>query len=160
MRRAVADGAARRPSWRRRSCATERYAYWQSALEITLRSRCKSRWPRSLAGWRSSSDPRTSGRDEAASRPWVRPAHTPTGLAAPHGVRHTCGTLFIAHPTAQIEQLKKLMGRADISTTAMYLHQSESDLEVDVRGHGFVSATFAADAQRRPRARTRVRSGL
>ena len=52
------------------------------------------------------------------------------------------------------------MGRADISTTAMYLHQSESDLEVDVRGHGFVSATFAADAQRRPRARTRVRSGL
>ena len=35
-------------------------------------------------------------------------------------------------PDARIEQLQKLMGHADISTTAAYLHQSASDLEAAV----------------------------
>ena len=47
-----------------------------------------------------------------------------------------------------------------MSRTALYLHETETDLEADVLAHRPVSVTVAPGAQRRRRrARTRVRSG-
>ena len=94
-------------------------------------------------------------------RPVTLTAGVAPGLAHPHMLRHTYGTLFIGRPDARIEQLQKLMGHADISTTAVYLHQSASDLEAAVLAQHPARATLAADAQRRrnrARARAQARS--
>jgi integrase len=63
----------------------------------------------------------------------------------------------MARPDARIEQLQKLMGHADISTTAVYLHQTATDLEAAVLAQHPARATLAADAERR-RQRTWARS--
>lgn len=73
-------------------------------------------------------------------------------------LRHTYGTLFMERPDARREQLQKLMGHADISTTAAYLHQSASDLEAAALAQHPARATLTADAQRR-RNRARARAG-
>ncbi|MBV9197301.1 MAG: tyrosine-type recombinase/integrase [Solirubrobacterales bacterium] len=94
-------------------------------------------------------------------RPVMLGAGVPAELVHPHVLRHTYGTLFMARPDARIEQLQKLMGHADISTTAVYLHQTASDLEAAVLAQDPARATLAADAQRRSqRARARARRGL
>ncbi len=89
--------------------------------------------------------------------PMMLAAGVPPTLAHPHVLRHTYGTLFMGRPDARIEQLQKLMGHADISTTAAYLHQSASDLEAAVLAQHPARATLAADAQRR-RNRARARA--
>ncbi|HEY2201281.1 MAG TPA: tyrosine-type recombinase/integrase [Solirubrobacteraceae bacterium] len=90
-------------------------------------------------------------------RPVMLGAGVPAELAHPHVLRHTYGTLFMARPDARIEQLQKLMGHADISTTAVYLHQTATDLEAAVLAQHPARATLAADAERR-RQRTWARS--
>ena len=93
-------------------------------------------------------------------RPVMLGAGVPAELAHPHVLRHTYGTLFMARPDARIEQLQKLMGHADISTTAVYLHQSATDLEAAVLAQHPARATLAADAERRrQRAWARSRKG-
>ena len=94
-------------------------------------------------------------------RPVMFAAGVAPALAHPHVLRHTYGTLFMRRPDARIEQLQKLMGHADISTTAAYLHQNASDLEAAVLAQHPARATLAADAQRRrdrARARAQARS--
>ena len=67
----------------------------------------------------------------------------------------------MARPDARIEQLQKLMGHADISTTAVYLHQNATDLEAAVLAQHPARATLAADAERRrQRAWAALRSGI
>lgn len=78
-------------------------------------------------------------------------------LAHPRVLRHTYGTLFMCRPDARIEQLQKLMGHADVSTNAAYLHQSASDLEAAVLAQHAARSTLAADTQRR-RERARARA--
>ena len=89
--------------------------------------------------------------------PMMLAGGVPPALAHPHVLRHTYGTLFMGRPDARIEQLQKLMGHADISTTAAYLHQSASDLEAAVLAQHRARATLVADAQRR-RNRARARA--
>ncbi len=91
-------------------------------------------------------------------RPVMLAAGVPAGLAHPHVLRHTYGTLFMAKPEARIEQLQTLMGHADLSTTSVYLHQAARDLEAAVLAQHPARETLAAYAQRR-RQRARQRSG-
>lgn len=96
-------------------------------------------------------------------RPVMLAAGVPAALAHPHVLRHTYGTLFMGRPGARIEQLQQLMGHADISTTAVYLHQTASDLEAAVLAQNPAQTeartTLAADARRRrQRARARART--
>ena len=50
---------------------------------------------------------------------------------------------------ARIEQVQKLIGHADISTTAVYLHLSASDLEAAVLAQDPARAALAPDTPRR-----------
>jgi integrase len=84
-------------------------------------------------------------------RPVMLAAGVPPELAHPHVLRHTYGTLFMTRPKARVEQLQKLMGHADISTTSVYLHPTAEDLEAAVLAQDPGGATLAADAQRRRR---------
>ena len=60
----------------------------------------------------------------------------------------------------QATYLSKLMGHADISTTAAYLHQSATDLDAAVLAQHPARATLAAEAERRrQRAWARSRRG-
>ncbi len=64
-------------------------------------------------------------------------------------------------PDARIEQVQKLMGHADVSATASYLHQNASGREAAVLGQHPARATLPADAERRrnrARARAEARS--
>ena len=55
----------------------------------------------------------------------------------------------MACPDAKLQQLRLLIGHADISTTAGYLHQSDEDLEAAVDGPPPPRVLLAADAGRR-----------
>ena len=55
----------------------------------------------------------------------------------------------MARPGAKLQQLRVLMGHADISTTAGYLHQSDEDLEAAVDGPPPPRVLLAAEARRR-----------
>lgn len=53
----------------------------------------------------------------------------------PHELRHTFGTQMIQHPKIDIYKLQRLMGHADITTTAIYLHfQPDPDLADTMSG--------------------------
>ncbi len=82
-------------------------------------------------------------------KPVMAAAGVPAELCHPHVLRHTYGTLFMARPDAKLQQLRVLMGHADISTTAGYLHQTDEDLEAAVDGPPPPQALLAADARRR-----------
>lgn len=54
----------------------------------------------------------------------------------------------MARPDAKLQQLRVLIGHADISATAGYLHQRDEDLEATVDGPPS-RALLAVDARRR-----------
>ena len=76
-------------------------------------------------------------------------AGVPANLCHPHVLRHTYGTLFMARDGAKLQQLRVLMGHADISTTAGYLHATNEDLETAVDGPPPPRALLADHARRR-----------
>ncbi len=82
-------------------------------------------------------------------KPVMAAAGVPAELCHPHVLRHTYGTLFMTRPDAKLQQLQMLMGHADISTTAGYLHQREEDLEAAVDGPLPPRPLLAADTSRR-----------
>ena len=55
----------------------------------------------------------------------------------------------MARPAAKLQRLRVLMGHADISTTAGYLHDTDEDLEAAVDGPPPPRALLAADRRRR-----------
>ena len=82
-------------------------------------------------------------------KPVMAAAGVPAELCHPHVMRHTYGTLFMSRPEAKLQQLRVLMGHADISTTAGYLHERDEELEAAVDGPPPAGALLAADARRR-----------
>ena len=153
---AAIDKRRRQLRARPSSCGIARFGYspWASATTHPLR--IKRRWPRSHAGWPSSSHRRTSCWDERALRPSGRERlHHAARSPGPTSWHHARGKLCMARPTARIEQLEELMRNDEVSTTAVCTYQNARDLEATVV-HNFARAPLAADAERR---RADARSG-
>lgn len=60
-------------------------------------------------------------------------AGVPRALVIPHALRQTYGTLYMRRPIAKLEDLRLLMRHADISTTLVYRHAREQDVEAGRR---------------------------
>jgi integrase/recombinase XerC len=80
-------------------------------------------------------------------------AGVPAELAPPHVLRHTYGSLYMAHHTAELSRLQRLMGHASPETTAVYVHHDRQALEDDLAQREREPSALAAAARRRQQRR-------
>jgi len=99
----------------------------------------------------------------AATCPWLFPTRTGrsvspdhlrrtvtkiverTGLSEPHRIsphtlRHSFAT-DVLNATGNLELVRRLLGHADISTTTVYLHLADEDMEAELTAKGFRAAS-------------------
>lgn len=58
---------------------------------------------------------------------------------SPHTLRHSYAT-DVLNATGNLELVRRLLGHADISTTTVYLHLADADLEAELTTNGFRNA--------------------
>jgi site-specific recombinase XerD len=88
-------------------------------------------------------------------KPLMLAAGVPPQLAHPHVLRHTYGSLHMAHPNAELSRLQRLMGHASPETTSIYVHHDRQLLEDDLAAREREPPALAAAAQRREHHRAR-----
>ena len=83
----------------------------------------------------------------AIVKPIMRAAGVPDELCHPHVLRHTFGSLWMAHG-GELSQLQTFMGHASPSTTAQYVHHTAQQQEraslAQERGPGVLAAHAAS----------------
>lgn len=63
---------------------------------------------------------------------------------SPHTLRHSFATDVLNH-TGNLELVRHLLGHADISTTTIYLHLADHDVEAELTANGFRSKEKVAE---------------
>lgn len=63
---------------------------------------------------------------------------------SPHTLRHSFATDVLNH-TGNLELVRRLLGHADISTTTVYLHLADADMEAELTANGFRSGKKTAE---------------
>jgi site-specific recombinase XerD len=88
-------------------------------------------------------------------KPLMLAAGVTAPLAHPHVLRHTYGSLHMAHQNAELSRLQRLMGHASPETTSIYVHHDRQQLEDDLVAREREPSALAAGAQRRQDQRAR-----
>jgi integrase len=91
-------------------------------------------------------------------KPLMLAAGVPADLAHPHVLRHTYGSLYMAHPRAELSRLQRLMGHASPETTTVYVHYDRQALEDHLADREREPSALAAAALRREQRRGRARA--
>ena len=89
-------------------------------------------------------------------KPLMLAAGVAPELAHPHVLRHTYGSLYMAHPRAELSRLQRLMGHASPETTTVYVHHDRQALEDDLADREREPSALAAAARRRAQRRDRA----
>jgi integrase len=86
-------------------------------------------------------------------KPLMLGAGVPAELAHPHLLRHTYGSLYMAHRHAELSRLQLLMGHASPETTTVYVHHDHQALEDDLAEREREPSALAAAVLRRQQRR-------